>query len=359
MKNKNYSAFVRKKSFPFKYEKPESAGSAFHISQAPQFLQCMGSIMIEDSDREIHPLTQKGIDYHTKVAFAFRKFLKGQEYEFEVEDDYKFVKDFYNVLVKMYKSKKWTCMGVECYFTTIFMNYLMGGYIDYFYYDKDTKTVKIVDLKTGVRPQQAKVFDQLKAYGLMIWEYFKLPHDTKFILSAYTRYGEVNKEVDLKELLIYKNAVSKRIQKFEFNVGEHCADCFNFNRCRVAQNVSKNLVKEMSKTKPKYLSKYMKHERLINKYFDSVKKEILNRFYKTGKTRFGNLHVTETRGAKQWKYDKLSLIKRIGGIYKEEKALLSPTQAMKKGLNIEGLWRLVKSKKIIYKEKKKCQKRKE
>ena len=306
--------------------------SAFRPSQMPITLKCGGYVLLEEADKdEVHPIAKQGSEAHALVEKAVKRGLKERKYIYpkgnpELDCD-NLLKDYTNFIYHTYLKSKWGQFGLECFVTSNFYQYLLGGSVDFFY--ATDHEVVVADLKTGFKPIEQDTFKQLMFYALCIGSALKVDLDHHFHLFAWTRHGKLGHSVKFKELLTFKNEVLKKLKSLEFNVGEHCAKCYRFKHCKMAQTRAESYIQDL-KDNPASIE-HMKNEKVIRKYFDEVGKFMVEQHEK-GKE-FEGFKIYKTPGKRFWKNSmKKELMKKEG---MTELKLISVREALNKGISVE------------------------
>ena len=340
------------KTYPMK----DFRNGALSPSSLGMVYNCSGYRLLADTDDSpTHPITLAGQKFHKEAERRIKIGLKKGWHDGlsdfsalygEEQPDYDFIGDYVADAVK-YKDLKPSLLGTEIFLADIFYSDFIGGYVDFIGYRRSNRELHIWDLKTGVKPTTEAQKYQLYFYAIGALNYLNNP-DVDFItLRFYTRYGVQEYSVLKQELLSFKRHVSEKIRRMEFTVGNHCRDCFYFKKCVTAHKKAKNIIKTtMKKEDTKEWGDLFRYRGLISKFYDFVEEEILNKHYETHKDKIGPFEVYETRGRKTWIKEKMPLILKMKGLTESVVKPISVKKALDKGLKIDGLWDLKKTKKI-------------
>ena len=330
-----------------KFEFKKTVKTAIYPSELPVANKCMGSVLLHDKEQGEHPLATLGKKAHAEIEKCLKESIatKRKVYtDMKLDGDDSLLNDYLDYIYDISVNRP-THFGIECYVYDIFYNYIIGGICDLFYVLNNKLTV--VDLKTGYGKMKELHWVQLYFYALCLAVKLELEGEDEVNIVFFTRWGVKKKVVTFQELLIFKNDFSRRLREegFKFKVGPHCVDCFKFHRCDIAQRTAKNIINVMTNDKPENLEKYYKYSKFINKFFEETEKAIIEKHDK--KEDIGNFNVYETPGRRYWKAEFMDKLYRNPKMI--EPKLISVAQAKKKGLDIEGMYNLVKSKKAVLK----------
>ena len=318
--------------------------SVIYPSQIPIAHKCMGSVLLFE-ETEPHPVAEIGKKAHEDIEKCIEKAFKTKKRVwsgFVLEGADTLINDY---LKYVYDNKKGTShFGVECVVYDRFYNYLVSGVCDFFFV-RDGK-LTVVDFKTGYGKMNDLHWAQLWFYALCLGIQLELPEDDEIDLVFYTRFGVLERKKTMKELLLFKNEVCRKMRDFKFEVGEHCVSCYSFHRCEYAQRKAEKVVQVMSERPANEIEKFFKFRKFIEKYFETLEKSIIEKY--DGKKDTGNFRIYETPGRKFWKHDKLRELRSKQGML--EPKLLTVAEAMKRGFDVEGYYDLVKTKKAVMKK---------
>ena len=310
---------------------PDVRTKRFHSpirpSSLPQVVDCAGFTLLE-VEKEPHEVTKMGLKAHSKVEKSIKETFKQKKRIYEklpedlaFDESFKTYMDFiYNKFQALKKKNKVCALGVECFVSAQFYIYKLGGTADFFYFEKNEEIINklvVCDLKTGFKPQREESFRQLMFYATAliesltqrIWENKKkkmvgwIPN-IDIELKLFTRYGVKTKKIKLDDLYDFKNKVLKRLKDTGFNVGEHCASCYNFSRCKKAQDKGNEFIQDISNDKKGL--KHLKNKKFLEKYLTELKKSVIDKYEKGEDT--GDFEVYEKPGRKFWKKSEMKAL---------------------------------------------------
>ena len=314
----------------------EKFDSPFRPSNLPTLMACSGYAILKNDD-PVHEIAIEGSNAHDLVLQAFKEGLKKKKKIYPAKDNktiafldcYDLTKSYLDRLYGLYLKNEWLYFGLECFFSSNFYNYLIGGTTDFFFVHKNKKKVIISDLKTGFKPTPSVSFYQLNFYALAVGTAIQAELDTEFELELHTRFEVKTKKVTFKDLLLYKNRVLSKINNLSFNVGEHCSKCYRFKHCEKAQTTTEKHIKSMDKN-PEAL-KHLKNHKIIKKYLDEAHSLVVEK-HKNGIETEG-FEVYKTPGKRFWKNTaKEELLKKKG---MTDIKLISVRDALKKGIDVQ------------------------
>ena len=333
----------------------EFRNGAFSPSSLGQVYECSGyRILADTDDSPDHVITTQGKNIHTKAEKAIRLLLKKKiktahflKFFKEGEPpEYDFVKEYVDDVVA-FKRTKPSLMGTEVFLADTFYSDIVGGYVDFMGYHAKQKTLHVWDLKTGLKPTTESQKYQLYFYAIGAMNFLGVYDIVNVVARFYTRYGVIERNIALPELIGFKRHVAERIRRMEFNVGNHCKDCFHFKSCVPAHRRVKRLIQNTTANpETKEWGELYAFKPLVNKYFEFVEKAILDKHYKTGESKIGAFEIYETPGRKHWVKDKIPLILTMPHLRKKEIKPISVKKALDKGYEISNLWHLKKNKKV-------------
>ena len=349
---------LRKKDIKI-YPEKEFRNGSFSPSGLPQVYNCTGYRLLADQDDSPeHPITTQGKLLHSvaekriKIGWQKRKVWKKlldfkKYYKIGDPPEYDFVGEYVKDAVQ-YRNKNPSAVGVEIFVSDVFYSDLIGGYIDFIGYDREKRTLNVWDLKTGLKPTIEDQKYQLYFYALGGMNYFRDYNIRKVTTRFYTRYGMIERDVSIEQLREFKRHVSEKIRRMKFDVGNHCKDCYHFKSCKPAQEKVKSLVlSRVKQTDMVQWREIYKYKPLITKYFDFVEKKVLEAHYKTRKKQIGPFEVYETPGRRNWVRDKIPFIlENMPELTEKVVKPISVKKALDKGIAIDNLWELKKTKKV-------------
>ena len=335
----------------------EFRNGAFSPSSLGQVYDCSGFRLLADTDdspehevttqgKELHKLAEDRIKRGWKKGFKDNLMDFSKHYTIGDKPETDFVGQYVHDAI-MYKKTQPTFIGTEVFVADTFYSDLVGGYVDFLGYNKTNRSLDVWDLKTGFKPITENQKYQLYFYALGAMNLLKDWDLLTVNACFFTRYATIGYTITLPELLQFKRHVSERIRRMQFNVGNHCKDCFHFKKCVPAHKRVNSLIKKkMAIQDSKQWGELYAYKPLITKYFDFIDSTILDKHYETGKTEIGAFEVYETPGRKNWVKDKIPLVLSKPELTKVETKPISVKQALDKGLEISNLWELKKTKKV-------------
>ena len=255
---------IFKHTYHFNSIKLEEIMSFIRPSKLTDLVPCYGSFILEDKDAPTNDAAKEGSRLHSVAEDLFKKCFKQKNIIKTPLEKNDYVRKYVNYVFKEALDQlyiKEPCfVGIEIPMKGYFFNYLIAGTSDAVIYGKD-KILRIYDLKTGRNMFSEQTWLQLYTYALLAMETFRIKPD-KIVLNIYTRYGKALRDVSVEFLLRYKNEVCKRLEEPYFNVGKHCAKCFQFPKCKVVRDFCSKVLTE--KDKEKFLTNKEVFFRLIN-----------------------------------------------------------------------------------------------
>lgn len=193
--------------------------------------------------------------------------------------------------------------------------YILQGSPDAFFIGDDS--IKIIDLKNG-NEHISPFCDQLKGYALLILENY-FPHGFNGDIELIIIQNKEIKTITIDEDIIveFKNRLIEKINKERpYQIGEHCRYCPSKFHCVKFRDLIDNINEPKKSLKHKV--DLLKNESHIKKFLENLKVELIKERPDFFEKKYKNY--------KCWKDESLA---------PKEMVIVSPAQALKKGLDVK------------------------
>lgn len=344
----------------------------FSASSIPIAQKCMGSLLIKSEDT-IYSDTGKKI--HLLVAGILQSFYNNPNYDSsdrfldiknvlknnlkidkeqtqKIED---LCKDYINEITALMQNNSTQFIAIEEKFHGLFFNNYVTAIPDCIIYENDN--IHIYDLKTGFKKITSNTkWSQLMIPGILMIDNFLKEmmkegkffiKDIKIHMNIHSIYGKEQKSISIEDLYEFKNFIIQKMNsEIEFNTGNHCLECYKFNKCPVIIDKSISAIETLNK-KNIPVAELLDLKSLINKFYKRLEKEILERWEENKKLP-PNIYIGESRKSRVWKNPEE--LKNIRELWK--KTLMSPVEGenLNKELNFhenfQSLWKWIPGKKV-------------
>ena len=344
-------SYYTKDKFKEKYNL--QGGNVMRPSEVTIGTKCTGSLLLQSDTTKYAKMGQVE---HSKFYDKMKELISQDKYKKakaseKHQDEY--MNEYERMAVTLYNLKP-EFWALESPLGGIFFNYLVEGYVDLICL-KDN-VLYVVDLKTGQRPLDKDMLNQLYVYALLFIDSYNMWSQApklKYRLILHGRHGSIKRTVSFKNLMRFKNRVIKKLNSgVKFNPGSACLNCYKFNKCSAVASSVSNVLGSFEGKKLD-LGKALKMKPIIDKFYKKIEEQVLFDF-SNGKKPPEGAKVIAGRRHKEWHEDisslslekkkKLKLVEKIPEVWKDVTVTKALTNKLKVKEGKHWFWRPGKNK---------------